>query len=127
MNQQKNHLEIGSMARQYKNVREFVGPHGYVLKTGEEEYKGMEKKEVCFVCPEGHEMVLQHAVFINKKSKFLREGLSMEDFCSVCVSDRNRGESVDRFVDEIEKKGHLVLDVEREKSGGPVRELRRAM
>jgi len=112
MNQRTNHLEIGSMARQYKNVREFVGPHGYVLKTSEEEYKGMEKREVCFVCPAGHEMVLQHAVFINKKSKFLREGLSMEDFCSVCVSDRNRGESVDKFIGEIEKKGHLVLEVE---------------
>jgi hypothetical protein len=100
------------MARQYANIVSFVGPHGYVLKTGEEEYKGMEKKEVCFVCPAGHEMTLQHPVYINKKSKFLREKLSMEEFCSVCVSERNRGDSVDKFIEKIEKKGHLVLEVE---------------
>ena len=103
------------MAIQYRNIIKFVEPHGFTVRTNEEEYKELDQKNrtILFECPFKHEMRLGHAVYINKKSKFLREKLSMKDFCSVCVSIQNKKEAEDGFIEEIENQtGHLILELD---------------
>lgn len=100
------------MARQFGNVLSFVTPHGFTVMTQKEEYciLPQEQRTILFKCSKGHEMKLGHAVFINKKSKFLRENLSMEEFCSVCVSIKNKKESEETFTKDIEEHtGHYVI------------------
>lgn len=100
------------MARQFENVLSFVTPHGFTVVTQKEEYciLSQEQRTILFKCKKGHEMKLGHAVFINKKSKFLRENLLMEYFCSVCVSIKNKKESEETFTKDIEEHtGHYVI------------------
>jgi hypothetical protein len=103
------------MARQYQNIISFVKPHGFTLITQKEDYCiiEQEKRTIVFKCVHGHEMKLGHAVFINKKSKFLRENLPMKDFCSVCVSLKNKNESEQKFKNDIEEStGHTIIELD---------------
>lgn len=103
------------MARQYQNIISFVKPHGFTLITQKEDYCiiEQEKRTIVFKCVHDHEMKLGHAVFINKKSKFLRENLPMKDFCSVCVSLKNKNESEQKFKNDIEEStGHTIIELD---------------
>ena len=94
------------MARQYQNIMSFMSPFGFILVTNKQDYCELpqEKRIIVFKCSKGHEMQLGHAVFINKKSKFLREKIDMNNFCSVCVSLQNKIESEEHFITDIEEK-----------------------
>lgn len=103
------------MARQYQNIISFVEPFGFRLLTDKEEYCVLpqEKRVIIFLCANGHEMKLGHAVFINKKSKFVREKLDMDDFCSGCVVVKNKAESEEKFINEIESDtGHYIIHLD---------------
>ncbi len=103
------------MARQYQNIISFVAPFGFTVVTEKEEYclLPQEKRVVIFRCTKGHEMQLGHAVFINKKSKFVREKLDMNDFCSFCVAVKNKEESEEKFRNEIEEDtGHYIIHLD---------------
>jgi len=89
------------MARQYENIKSFVEPHGYSIVTRKDDYVTVPQNErsVTFECPEKHHMTLVHA-----------------EFCSVCVSLRNKQESEEQFIQRIEEKtGHTVLEIDNQK------------
>jgi hypothetical protein len=99
------------MARQYQNIISFVEPFGFSVLTNKKDYCELPQEErvIVFKCSKGHEMKLGHAVFINKKSKFVRENLDMNNFCSVCVSLQNKYESEEKFRNDIEEStGHDI-------------------
>jgi hypothetical protein len=101
------------MSRQYRNIVQFVAPHGYHLMTTEQEYVDMREKVFIVRCPRLHDMELVIGSFINKKSKFTREQIPMEQFCSVCVGESNKAESEKTFKERIEEvSGHVVLELD---------------
>jgi len=100
------------MSRQFENIISFIEPFGYEIITKKEDYilLPQEKRIILFKCKNGHVMKLGHAVFINKKSKFIREQINMDHFCSVCLSSIKKEESEEKFTLEIEEKtGHSIL------------------
>ena len=103
------------MAIQYQNIIYFVEPFGFSVLTTKDEYckLSQEKRIIVFKCSKGHDMQLGHAVFINKKSKFVREKIDMNKFCSVCVSLQNKIESENKFITDIEEKtGHDIIELD---------------
>jgi hypothetical protein len=103
------------MSRQYQNIIDFVSPFGYYISTPKEEYVTLpqDKRIITFECKQKHSITLGHAVFINKKSKFSREKLDMDDFCSICVSLKEKEKSEQKFIEEIElKTSHSIIHLD---------------
>ncbi len=103
------------MTTQYNNIKKFLEPYSYTIVTTKDEYYAnpLESRSVIINCSKNHSMELCQGAYINKKSLFLRKKFPMNDFCSICVKENDKRESIELFIKEIEEKtGHTVIHLD---------------
>lgn len=100
------------MSRQYNNILKHLKEH-FDIKTTLDEYCKMDEKnrEFTYVCKaNNHSNNIKMTSYINKRSLFNKENKQLEDFCPICVKEKETEFSFEQYKDKIlENCGHLLL------------------
>jgi|694.fasta_scaffold113499_3 hypothetical protein len=100
------------MSRQYNNIIKHLNSL-YDINTTLDEYCKQDEniREFTYTCKlNGHKNILKTTSYINKRSLFTKNNIPLEDFCSICVKEKETNDNFEKYKEQLlNDKGHLLI------------------